>query len=95
MYSLSTKRSVTSSCINMVKIESNGSKDATTTLHNCCSCFQQLVYTYCRLRVNNSYIPVCRSHDDRAYFSVQYCTLCAVLTEKCAVLNAKMCSIEI
>ena len=30
----------------------------------------------------------------RAYFSVQYCTLCAVLMEKCAVLNAKMCSIE-
>ena len=25
----------------------------------------------------------------RAYFSVQYCTLCAVLTGKCAVLNAK------
>ena len=31
----------------------------------------------------------------RAYFSVQYCALCAVLMEKCAVLNAKMCSIEI
>ena len=32
---------------------------------------------------------------DRAYFSVQYCTLCAVLIKKCAVLNAKVCSIEI
>ena len=31
----------------------------------------------------------------RAYFSVQYCTLCAVLIEKCAVLNMKLCSIEI
>ena len=31
----------------------------------------------------------------RAYFSVQYCTLCAVLMAKCAVLNVKMCSIEI
>jgi hypothetical protein len=31
----------------------------------------------------------------RAYFSVQYCTLCAVLNKKCAVLNAKVCSIEI
>ena len=31
----------------------------------------------------------------RAYFSVQYYTLCAVLMEKCAVLNAKMCSFEI
>ena len=30
----------------------------------------------------------------RAYFSVQYCTLCAVLMAKCA-LNVKMCSIEI
>ena len=31
----------------------------------------------------------------RAYFSVQYCTLCAILMEKCAVLNAKMGSIQI
>ena len=31
----------------------------------------------------------------RAYFSVQYCTLCAVLIKKCAVLNMKLCSIEI
>ena len=29
------------------------------------------------------------------YFSVQYCTLCAVLIGKCAVLNVKVCSIEI
>ena len=34
-------------------------------------------------------------HARRAYFSVQYCTLCAVLMAKCAVLNVKMCSIEI
>ena len=31
----------------------------------------------------------------RAYFNVQYCTLCAVLMAKRAVLNVKMCSIEI
>ena len=31
----------------------------------------------------------------QTYFSVQYCTLCAVLMEKSAVLNMKMYSIEI
>ena len=31
----------------------------------------------------------------RSYFSVQYCTLCVVLIEKCTVLNLKMCSIGI
>ena len=31
----------------------------------------------------------------RAYFSLQYCTLCAVLVGKFAVLNVKVCSIEI
>ena len=42
---------------------------------------------------NNKY-----DHSYRAYFSVQYCnvcTLCAVLIGKCAVLDVKVCSVEI
>ena len=30
-----------------------------------------------------------------AYFSMQYCTLYAVLVGKCAVLNLKLCGIRI
>ena len=30
----------------------------------------------------------------RAYFNLQYCTLCVTVIEKCAVLSVKVCSIE-
>ena len=44
--------------------------------------------------LNPGQVPVIAVDQPRAYFSVQYCTLCAVLMKKCAVLDAKMCSIE-
>ena len=41
------------------------------------------------------FLPTSPAKPGIILLSVQYCTLCAVFMEKCAVLNAKMCRIEI